>query len=756
MFVLDPGIHEIEIFDPRGATLVRIFEEQPQFDFAILPNLGPSALDWLGGSAPPPATSDIGCRSFGLLNVCSRPLFVVPEIPGSAAVAIDLNKAFDSKRFEDPDPEGANAAWPRLVPTAELPPADAEIDAEFRPALDPEEMIRDSWLIAERNRQSYGRMTRIGALADLSRTDPMIQKLYRGAMSNFRWKRITKVVESAGIRRVPQTVGAPFSPGSRRTWPLLSASCRRSNRLRELGEFVITLENKKRTTVTVEIENCHRRARTARPASALIEVDGDARDEVLLDESKLTVTRSLAIAAGSHSIRVSAPSVPRGQTLGVRILENGRPINQARKRAYHVATPDSPLLLDISGPTRVRIDQLHDGVTRTSYRSLPPGVSRIELTSEGGPEMLYRVTKTVRIENDSSPREPTPPRPRAPHSPLVIASLDGSIPEAQPMDPGRVRAGLEDGTWTATVKYITRNTDADDPGSTTTEHMGELRGTHRFRNQAWGFYSQGDLFVRPRKDGGPTFGGRGKWIWPSAGIWRGLERRASVTTIIQPPTDGPNQLEALLGGQVEAALPHSITAKIRHRPSIGLFARWLSLGDRRGYPRENVDRDVFTPYKSDHLYGLKLKDSLTLRPYRDLFSKFDIGLQTNEDFNIGSPDRLSMGLSGAMLYEGLEIDGGYRWRHYFDDNDRSNSIDRYDLFLGVQLERWMHLGRRWQFGVEVRHEVSQSTTDLMLTLSFHFGRERGFRDFAPDTLRFRNERDLSRRRQTTTSRGRTR
>jgi hypothetical protein len=754
--VLEPGIHEIEIFDARGATLVRIFEEQAQFDFAILPDLNPSALDWLEGNAPSPADSAIDCRSLGLLNVCSRPLFELPEITTPEAVVTDLEKAFDSRLFDDPDPEKIEVAWPRLVPAAELPPAEAEIEAEFRPSLGPEEMIRDSWLIAERNQQPYGRMTRIGALADLSRKDPLIQSLFARAMSKFRWKRVTKVVDSAGIRLVPQAVGAPFTPGSRKTWPLLSRSCRQSDRLRESGELEVTLENKRGTTVTVEIENCHRTAKTAQPASAVIEVDGDIRDEILFDADTHTATRSLPISAGSHSIRVSALFVPRGQTIGVRILENEQPINPIRNRAYHVAKPDTPLVLEISGPTRIRIDQLDDGVTRTTYQSLPPGVSRIELTSEGGPEMLYRVTKTVRRDDDDSVRKPTPPRPRPTHSPLFIASLDGPAPEPQHTDPKRVRAGLEDGTWTVTAKYLTRRTDNDDPGSNFTEDMGELRGTHRFRNESWGFYSQGDLFARPRKHGGPTFGGRAKWIWPTLGIWRGLERRATLTTILQPPTDGPNRLEALLGGKLEAALPHAITAKIRHRPSIALFARWLSLGDRNGYPRENIDRDVFTPYKADHLYGLRLKDSLSLRPYRDVFTKFDIGIQTNEDFNIGSPDRLSMGLSGAVYYEGLEIDGGYLWRHYFDDSDRSDSIDRYDIFLGVQLERWMLLARRWQLGVEARHEISKNTTSLMLMLSFHLGRERGFRDFAPDTIRFRKERDLSRRRQTYTSRGRSR
>jgi hypothetical protein len=754
--VLDPGIHEIEIFDPRGASLLRVFEEKPQFDFAILPNLSPGALDWLEGNAPPPATSGIGCRSVGRLNVCSRPLFAIPEITESSFVVADLQAAFNPRLFLEPGPDGIDAAWPRLVPAAELPPAEARIEEEFRPALGPEEVIRDSWLISERNRQPYGRMTRIGALADLSRTDPLIQSLYDKAMSSFRWKRVTKVVESAGVRLVPQPLGAPFTRGSRKSWPLLSPSCRHSDRLRESAEIVVALDNRMPTTISVEIEDCHRSAETARSATALIEVDGDSRNEVRLGESQHTATVNLAIAAGSHSIRVSAPSVPTGHTIGVRVLEHGRPINPTRNRAYHVARPESPLVLEIAGPTRIRIDQLHEGVTRTAYRSLPPGDSLIELTSEGNPDMLYRVVKTVRRNDEISPRAPTPPRLAAVHTPLAIASLDGADPEPAKMHPGRIRAGLEDGTWTATVKYLSRRSDNDEPGSKFSEDMGELRGTHRFRNESWGFYSQGDLFARPRKNGGPTFGGRGRWIWPTLGIWRGLERRATVTTVVQPPTDGPNRLEALLGANLEAALPHSMTAKIRHRPAIGLFARWLSLGDRNGYPRENIDRDVFTPYKADHLYGLTLKDSLTIRPYRDVFGKLDIGIQTNEDFNIGSPDRVSMGLAAAVLYQGLEIDGGYRWRHYFDDSDRSDSIDRYDIFLGVQLERWLRLARRWQLGVEARHEISRSTTSLMLSLSFHFGRERGFRDFAPDTLRFRNERDLSRRRQTDSSRGRDR
>ena len=751
---LGPGIHEIEIFDPRGATLVRIFEEHAQLDFAMLPKLGPSALDWLEGTAPPPAASTIGCRSFGQLNICSRPLFELPKIGVSTTPLTDLKVSFDPDLFENGERDNIASAWPQFSPAAELPPAEAEIDREFRPALDPDEMVRDTWLITERNRQPYGRMTRVGARADLSRDDPLVQRLYTRALSNFRWKRVTKVVASAGVRRIPQPLGAPLTPRARQSWPLLSPSCRRSDRIRASGELEIRLKNPGPTSLTIEIENCHRASGTPRPASVLIDVDGNDAAEVRLDANTRTHRYPLRVASGSHSIRIRAGVVPRGQSIGIRVLENGLAINQVRSRAYHIAKPESPLILDISGPTRIRIDQLHAGVTRTSYRSLPRGTSRIELTSDGNPEMLYRVTKTVRKDAVAIVREPVPPRAGPVHSRLTIAALAEDNPEPEEMNPGQIEAGREDGTWTLTAKYISRSVDDDDPSSNVSEEMGELRGTHRFRNQSWGFYSQTDLFARPRENGGPTFGGRANWIWPSLGIWRGIERRVTLTTVFQPPTDGPNELEALLGGRFEAALPHALTAKLQHRPSIVVFARWLSLSDRNGYPRENLDRDVFTPYKADHLFGLRLKDSLAFRPYRDVFTKFDIAVNTNEDFDPTSPDRLSMRWTAAALYEGLEIDGGYQWRRYFADEDRKDDSDLHDLFFGLQIERWMHTARRWQFGVEVRHELSRSTTSMMLSLSIHLGRERGFRDFAPGTVRFRSERDLTRRRQTHWSRGR--
>jgi len=515
---------------------------------------------------------------------------------------------------------------------------------------------------------------------------------------------------------------------------------------------VLALENATPTDILVELSLCRARPQIPNPIDALIEVDDASPVEVQLDASQPTNGREIRIGTGAHTIRIEASAVPSGQTLGIRVSEAGSPIQPERERAYHVVNPTSPLVMEIVGPARIRIDRLKDGITRTTYESLPDGVTRLELTALGQPEMLYRVTRAVRRAADSTSPRPSVPSATPPHATVPVASVLVDPPAPKPLVPEITRTGLEDGTWSLTARYVSRDNADDEPTPTETEQLGELRGTHRFLNESWGLYSRSDLFARPRQDGGPLFGARGQWTWPSLGIWRGLEAKATLLSLIQPPTDGPNRLEAQFGGRLAAALPHSITAKLRHRPALSIFARWLSLGDANGYPRENIDRDLFTPYKADHRYGLGLTDALSYRPYRDWLTGVQFGVHSNEDFNLFSPDRTSLGASVATLFEGLQVKTGYRWRHYFNDNDRRNSIDRHDLSFDLRLERWIRGGRRWEIGINALHEFTRGTTSLVLSLSLHLGKERGFRDFGPGTVRFRKERDLTRRRMEDVSR----
>ena len=99
-----------------------------------------------------------------------------------------------------------------------------------------------------------------------------------------------------------------------------------------------------------------------------------------------------------------------------------------------------------------------------------------------------------------------------------------------------------------------------------------------------------------------------------------------------------------------------------------------------------------------------------------------------------------------MLYEALQLQAGYRWRHYFSDDDRNGDIDRHDLRFSLVMERWMPRARRLDLLVDALHEVSRSTTQVRLGLTLHLGKDRGFRDFGPGSVRFRAERDLTRRR----------
>jgi hypothetical protein len=411
----------------------------------------------------------------------------------------------------------------------------------------------------------------------------------------------------------------------------------------------------------------------------------------------------------------------------------------------------------------VRIDAFDGESSHTSYRPLEEASNRIELGTEGANERFYRVYRASRLPASREEKRRAKPGTKVPYPPVRIASLapsktrsgDGSksaIPQGPtPMDIADPRiqnelAGPEDGTWSLSATYQSRTVAVDEPRPSYTEHFGELRGTHRFFHEERALFSRNDLFIRPREDGGPTLGARSEWTWPSVGIWRGLQAGARFDALAQPPTGGPDRLEALLGGRFEAALPHALSGTVRQRPSFLFFGRYLTLSDRDGYPRENIDRDVFTPYKADHRYGLRIEEELSYRPYRDWLTKLDVSVQTNEDFNPVDPDRVSVGGSAAMLYEALQLQAGYRWRHYFSDDDRNGDIDRHDLRFSLVMERWMPRARRWELRVDALHELSRETTQVRVRLTFHLGKDRGFRDFAPESVRFRAERDLTRRR----------
>ena len=128
-------------------------------------------------------------------------------------------------------------------------------------------------------------------------------------------------------------------------------------------------------------------------------------------------------------------------------------------------------------------------------------------------------------------------------------------------------------------------------------------------------YGKGEFRVRVHEKGGPTW-------WASAFSQMRLPIDSTHAQLgLRGVWQNPNGDDFELSGKLESSLSarlglfrvFHLTRNSHHTTSIAAFGRTLSL-DSESAPVDRVDRDVFTEYKKDHAYGIRLSDQVTWRP----------------------------------------------------------------------------------------------------------------------------------------------
>ena len=216
----------------------------------------------------------------------------------------------------------------------------------------------------------------------------------------------------------------------------------------------------------------------------------------------------------------------------------------------------------------------------------------------------------------------------------------------------------------------------------------------RYQFDPWRDKYYKDQFLARLRDGaGPSFGWVHDTFWQSP-AWTfkqsdvsccdrhgvtnhdvlPLDLRSNFFTYLQDPGGaiaGGSDLEWAFGGFLRISKRLAISERVYHKPTVTLFGRWLSL-DRNRYRAGHLDQDVFTPYKANHRFGLRAQDSLYWQPCKDVRWYLSPSLATNENFNIFSPDYVTLKMGQQRLIGNLRIDAAYRIGQYFADNDRAN------------------------------------------------------------------------------------
>ncbi|MDH3598739.1 MAG: hypothetical protein OEU26_03755, partial [Candidatus Tectomicrobia bacterium] len=447
---------------------------------------------------------------------------------------------------------------------------------------------------------------------------------------------------------------------------------------------------------------------------------------------------------GRHTLRVSLDNPAANQFLRLGVVEtragtNPQPLVRSIERAYHVATHQEPIRLLVLGPSWLRVDDWQEGGIRTRYRAVASGWQPISIAPDANQsERLVRIhqrvtaptpqplrARTVTLQPDLLP-EPLGQLAHHPASPIV--ALQDAYPLGQ----------QEDGTWSFNSKWVSRTNVQEDTRLGENERFWELGATHRYFDTHRRLYYETDLLGRARTDGGPTLGLQEHLVYRPR--WRRLTLGLSGKAFVQLPAwDSDLAASAIIEGS--AAQRFALGTKAFHLPSLALFGRVLSMDRASEDASGRVDQDVFTPFKADHRAGLKLAESLIYRPWLDTLWSGKLTLTTNEDLDIFQPDRLTLRLQWKQLVGALQINTAYRYAHFFADDNRDSAKDRHTLYLDTRWELWRPTGQhRLEVRLRLRYDPVSNDLGVLLGVAWHMGTGRGYRDFRPGSIDFRDVR----------------
>jgi hypothetical protein len=166
-----------------------------------------------------------------------------------------------------------------------------------------------------------------------------------------------------------------------------------------------------------------------------------------------------------------------------------------------------------------------------------------------------------------------------------------------------------------------------------------------------------------------------------------------------------------------------------------------------------IDQDIYTPYKADHLAGFSPALTLEHRPWLDTVWSVKIAEQTNEDFNPSLPDNYSTEAHWRQLLGHIGVDASYRSAFYQPDDyswrlnqayvlpqNRRHAQERSYAELELNWQHWTRHQNRFEVSAQYSYDMQRNAHLGMLSFTYHVGEGRGLRDFAPNEIDFRDNR----------------
>ncbi|MEW8203770.1 MAG: hypothetical protein AB2764_16850 [Candidatus Thiodiazotropha endolucinida] len=713
-YSIGPGRHHLKLTPHDRPQLIEVEALSAERPLSVLPE--PMAYD-LGGK--PGVTGDFNPRDL---------------FPGQDVRWLKGCTAIDSAM---PAPQGETISGDDSV--------NAEVAGIPRPlytvAVDQDEHYRQMtqwlWQAEQQPEKAVSLLAQAEVLFHAHASDRRLQGIIRRMRHNYRWQPMDGIVSSAGLRFIRLTTFQPESPGSRVRSALLEPLLEDERFIYGGQRVNIALRNPaSATTVALSFKLEEIGYIDARELQISYRLDDGESHLIRLTPDHPDQRIHLSVPQGQHVLRVQMLDPLQNQILRFAIRDEGQSPGADRERfyerAYQVSTVDEPVELALEGPAWLRVDERVEGQTISRFLFIQPGWQALQLPPRSGrQESYYRLFRQRVLQKrwQSRLREVHLIQAEMPIADKIPSTQTEALPlrELQPM------SGQEDGTWEYYGRLVSRRNLDEDRSADQSERFFELGVGHRLFQEYADRYLESGVLARFRDIGGTTLGAFGDLHWDSG--FHAISLGLSGDLFLQQPKQAIGTEWSLL---LKAKLSQyrRLSNKTHHRPSFGLFNRWLSLGGLEQGLSEYVDQDIYTRYKDDHQRGLRLSDTLSHHPWRDTRIRASLALTTNEALNPFRPDYTDLTLSGDQLVRDLGLGVRYRWRHYFDDDDRADEDHQHNLKLRLDWRRWKTLQAGWHLAFELDHELDSGDTSLFLNLRHHRANGRLYRDFRPGTVTF--------------------
>ncbi len=576
---------------------------------------------------------------------------------------------------------------------------------------------------------------------------PLLNRLNKRLNQYIEWQLEQQLVDSAG-RRIIKFKTAPISnPKTKIRHIVNGEKDDKHHRLSPQGDLNFTFDLNTATDLKLQFKQLVSLNTYSKPAVIEVGLNDQRFKTVGLEPNNTFYNIKMSLKPGIHQVRIALVDAKSDQQVAFKAQRKSansqwRVIDMPIKQAYSVGLKNNPIKVFAAASQWLRFDDYIEGqVHRSHHYQKENGV--ITLSPKAGQtERLVRIyklrlkSKLIDLPSSSEPRKPSAPIPYQYPPAVKRWSLQDNL-----------ELGEEnEGTWGGYVKYTNRAS-IDDEGqngiaaSMNALQLGHIYQKRLFDDNYWSSpsgnwtnnaYWKSDAFVRQTQDSGDTLGTDQRFLVADPQSDWQLSLKAKIQ-YFQAANDIS---EDVLNLYSEAQYQHDWQFNRQQTLDASLTGFAYYLDNTSPNASRYIDPLVYSDYKRDHTYGLRLAGNWRYKLWQD--SRFNLGTQLISNESIFSLDQLSLKAGYQQYFKGLTAGLSLRRVQRFSDYDRQKSSHNNEVKGSLRFHHWNSKGNEWYFSLNVLRDISINENTLALTFGFNHSDGRGARDYLPTQLPMRD------------------